>query len=495
VGNLELPDIVVVVMDCVQSHEFEAALDSGSGALSGLRAESMVFPKAASVAPWTLPSHASLFSGLYPWEHGCHGKGLLQLPPQVARLPQWLKALGYRTYSASGNPIIGASYGLLNGFDRAAWGEWWERVYRVLDVPPNLYDGSRDPPTNGGSHDLQRRVGRTVALAGQRAPFTLALSDALLRQMKRSDPDLFASMNPWIEPTLERWLEASSDIAPIFCFVNFIDAHEPYLDPGAGPRGERRWWKSLRIPQDSLALLAGESRLTAEDSDLLRNMYRRSVRRLARRVEQLVRRLQKRGRWRDTLFLLTSDHGQAFGEGGVVWHGLRADEAELRVPLWLKLPGDNAPAREGVGWASPLDVAATVLRATGQSRPELRHSVPLQDLVDRERPEPLLSASDGVTWNEPLCARLTPARLAELDRIFGVAYLGNGKVVTEVASGATQAYDVTQDPECRNDLWPTHRARFEPLAEHARAAGEALLRSPTPARTAVEERLHTWGYL
>jgi arylsulfatase A-like enzyme len=495
VGNLDLPDIVVVVMDCVEAREFDRALETGAGALSDLRSQSIVFPRTASVAPWTLPSHASLFSGLYPWEHGCHGRGVLRLPPQIARIPQWLGPLGYRTFSLSGNPIIGASYGFLDGFDRAAWGEWWERVYRVLDAPPNVYDGSKPPPENGGSQGLQRRVGRAMTLGGQRAPFTLALSDALLRRLKRLDPDLSPSLNPWIEPTLERWLASPDEARPFFCFVNFIDAHEPYLDPGDGSNGSWNWWRSLRIPQDSLALLSGELPLSGEDSELLRAMYRRSVRRLAQRVGRLVRRLQDLGRWHNTLFILTSDHGQAFGEGGVVWHGLRADEAELRIPLWAKLPGDELPAREGLGWASPLDIGATILRVTGQSKPSLTHSVPLQELAVRERPEPLLSASDGVTWNAPLCARLPTARVAELDRIFGAAYWGDAKVVTDVSSGVTHAYDLTQDRDCQNDLWPAQPARFEPLAEKARAAGLALLRAPAPVRTAVEERLHTWGYL
>ena len=493
--DTELPDIVVVVMDCVRTKEFNDAVDRDIAGLADLRTESVSFRSAASVAPWTLPAHASLFSGLYPWEHGCHGKGVLQLPPQITRIPQWLKPLGYRTYSVSGNPIIGASYGFLDGFDRAAWGEWWERAYRVLEAPPNMYEGPQPPSRVATAPSLPRRVARTFTTAAQRTPFTLALDDSLLHHLKQMDPEVSGSLNPWIEPTLQRWLKTDGDGAPTFSFVNFIDAHEPYLNPGNGSSKPYQWWKSLRIPQDSLALLSGEFELTDEDSELLRNMYQNSVQRLARRVGRLVQFLKGRGRWRNTLFLLTSDHGQAFGEGGVVWHGLRADEEELRVPLWIKFPGDIRPASQGVGWASPLDAAATILQATGQPHAGLPHSIPLQELTSRERPEPLLAASDGVTWNAPLCARLSSARVADLDRIFGAGYLGDSKVIIDVGTGSTRAYDIAADPGCHNDTWPAVRTRMETLVSLARAAGLAVLKSPVPAHSVVEDRLHAWGYM
>lgn len=254
------PDIVVVVMDCVQATEFSRALGTDGGALSELRTESVLFPRAASVAPWTLPSHASLFSGLYPWEHGCHGKGALQLSPKIARIPQWLKRLGYRTYSVSGNPIISPSYGLVDGFDRAAWGEWWERAYRVLETPPNLYEGSEVPSRANAAQSRRRRIARTLTVAAQRAPFIMAATDTILRRLKGLDRDITGSINPWIEPTLGRWLANSPDPSPFFCFINFIDAHEPYLEVAGRPEGSN-WWRCLRIPQDSLALLSMDVRL------------------------------------------------------------------------------------------------------------------------------------------------------------------------------------------------------------------------------------------
>lgn len=490
------PDIVVVVLDCVTSREFDLATSAGTGPLSELRSESVRFPRAAAVAPWTLPSHASLFTGLYPWEHGCHGKGVLQLPALVERVPQWLQRTGYRTYSVSGNPLVGSNYGLIDGFDRAAWGEWWERAFRVLAAPPNRHEGPAAPPREYHPPGRRRRAASLLTVAAQRAPFALAASGSLLRRLKRIAREEPGAMNLWIEPTVRSWLGESASAVPSFLFVNFIDAHEPYLTLPAGAAGLIERWRNLGIPQDSLALLSEPSPLGTEDQRRLRAMYRASVGRLVTRVGRLVRFLQDRGRWDDTLFILTSDHGQAFGEGGVVWHGLRPDEAELRVPLWVKWPRGERPAPEGAGWASPLDVAATVLEAVGRPRARPAHSFPLLELAVGPRPEPLLAVSDGVTWNGPLCARLSTARVAELDRLYGVAYWGDRKVVCDISAHRTQVFDLSADPECLQDLARTDAGPLEAAAIQARQAGSALLERPAVAgEPGVEGRLRAWGYM
>ena len=373
------PNILVVVMDCVRASDFPGGSHPvPMPFVEDLRRRSVTFPRAVSVAPWTLPSHASLFTGLYPWEHGCHGRGSLTLHPRFTRLAELLGSEGYRSVSLSGNPIISPFYRLVDGFDQAEWGEWWEQVHRTKSRPSHTYAAASDGQVPEVPVLSRRdKAGRTLKTALTRVPSVLALGESILRRTVDPTGRWVGTMNPWVEPQLETWLARQPPERPTFCFINLIDAHEPYLlDPAAAP-SLREWWRSMRIAQDVLALLAGPTLPSPADLELLHLLYRNAIASLDRRLERIVDIFRAAGRWENTLLVLTSDHGQAFGEHGMVWHGVRTDEEMLRVPLILRLPHDELAGTTGVGWASPMDTLATVLRAAGSGRQgaELRRPV------------------------------------------------------------------------------------------------------------------------
>ena len=334
-----------------------------------LRQQSVTFPRAVSVAPWTLPSHASLFTGLYPWEHGCHGRGTLRLDPRFSRLAQMLRPEGYRSLSLSANPMISPFYGLVDGFDIAEWGGWWEQVYRTKISPPRAYE----PPEHGQAPERPPRskrahVARMVKTILTRVPSILAVGDSVMRHTVDPNGERVGNMNPWIEPELRRWLGRQPADRPTFSFINLIDAHEPYLLDPANAESLWTWWQYMRIPQDILALLATSKPPPAMELERLHSLYRRAFTVLDRRLQRIVNIYQEAGRWKNTLFLLTSDHGQAFGEHGMIYHGVRTDEEMLRVPLLLRLPNDELAGAVGTGWASPMDAVPTVLRRSMSRR-------------------------------------------------------------------------------------------------------------------------------
>ncbi|MCI4340719.1 MAG: sulfatase-like hydrolase/transferase, partial [Thermoplasmata archaeon] len=134
------PNVLVIVMDCVRAPEFSVGSETLSGMpyCTGLARESIDFRRAVAPASWTIPSHASLFTGLYPWDHRLHSRGAPQLPAGLPDLAASLSASGYRTASFSSNPFVSDLSGLTRGFETAAWGGWWERYARHLrlDRPP-----------------------------------------------------------------------------------------------------------------------------------------------------------------------------------------------------------------------------------------------------------------------------------------------------------------------------------------------------------------------
>jgi arylsulfatase A-like enzyme len=488
------PNILIVVMDCVRASDFPGGSQPvRMPFVEGLARDSVVFPFAASVAPWTLPSHASLFTGLYPWEHGCHGRGHLTLDPRFARLAQVLRSAGYRSLSLSGNPIISPYYGLVDGFDRAEWGEWWEQVHRRKSTPSHSYEPSDDGRVLEVPLLSQRdRAGRMVKTLLTRVPSLLALGDGVARRTVDPEGRRLGNMNPWVEPELTRWLDRQPGDQPTFSFINLIDAHEPYLLDPANATSLRAWWRSMRIPQDVLALLAGPALPSPEDLDRLHDLYRSSIGVLDRRLERIVEIYRNANRWQNTLFLLTSDHGQAFGEHGMVWHGVRTDEEMLRVPLILRLPNDELGGAVGTGWASPLDALPTALEAAGLPPGDPVSGVSLRGLVGADRTQPLFSVGDGTEWNRTFMEHLTPGRQAELNLFSIAAYIGSIKIVVNASTSAVRGYDLSSGHPTEVS---TDRPELLDVVQRARQAAVALLNpTSTPISTETDERLRSWGY-
>jgi arylsulfatase A-like enzyme len=491
------PDVLVMVLDCVRASDFPGGSAAvPMPAVERLRARAVAFPRAVSVAPWTLPSHASLFTGLYPWEHGCHGRGSLRLDARFPRLADTLRRHGYRTASFSGNPIISPFYGLADGFDLSEWGEWWEQVHRAKSSPSHRFEAGADGRMpEAPALSFRDRAGRAVKTMMTRYPATLALTDAAARRIVDPARTRPGAMNLWIEDDLTAWLRAQPKVRPTFVFVNSIDAHEPYLLDPSDASSLSDWWRHMRVPQDVLALLASESPPPPEDLARLKDLYRRAIARLDRRIERLVQIYRDAGRWDNTLFVLTSDHGQAFGEHGMIWHGVRTDEEMLRIPLVVRFPHDAHAGQVGVGWASPMDVPATALELAGIAPDGPQTGVSLARLASGPRPRTLLSAGDGTEWNRPFMEQLTPRRRAELNLFSIAAYSGDVKVVVDALSGEVRAYRLENGGLRELDRGRPDDPAVPGLETEARTAAAALLQPASPGlSSAVDERLRSWGY-
>jgi arylsulfatase A-like enzyme len=251
----------------------------------------------------------------------------------------------------------------------------------------------------------------------------------------------------------------------------------------------------MRIPQDPLALFDRDKPLAMEDLARLHELYRATFETIDRRLDRIHTIFNDANRWDNCMVILTSDHGQCFGEHGMYWHGVRTDEEMLRVPLWLRLPHGELGGTEGAGWASPLDAFATSLEAAEIEVSKTQSGFSLVQLATETRPSPLMAAGDGTEWNEPFCHRLAPARLAELNQFSIAVYADGRKVIVPLPEGPIRSFDVSIYPPQEERLGSDEIKVLGPILESARVAGRALLRSPIgQVNTEVEERLRGWGY-
>jgi len=493
------PNLLVVVMDCVRASDFPGGSEPVEGMTftEELLRESTVFQKAVSVAPWTIPAHASLFTGMNPWEHGCHAQASLTLREDIPRLAALLSNSGYATMSLSANPFISSAFGLVAGFERAVWGGWWESYARLpREIPP---DGLNVRP--GGSGALLRRLRRSPLGAAMlqrmddvyRYPLLLDSANRVLQHLRAPGHVGDVMVSPWIEPTFARWIRETPVNKPIFAFVNLVDAHEPYYADPSVIRSTRDWVSYARSRQDHVAYAAGSWSLDSDRARQLHQLYRASIRRIDRRLQTLASLLEAEGRWDSTTVVLTSDHGQAFGEHGVLFHMFRPDEPELRIPLIYR-GSKSRRGRLARGWASLIDVAPTLLGEASVHPPTTMSGTPLERLVDGDRPGPVLAMSDGLVFGH-VRTRFRGPRRERFDRCWGVAYQGDRKVVVDSSDGVKVEYDVVLDYLERAGRTDGGRAAEDPLADAAREVARRM-RASVPAAPSedLEDRLRSWGY-
>ena len=308
--------------------------------LQELAARGVQFDVAFATSSWTLPSHASLFTGRWPHKLGVDWTSPLR--PDVRTLAEHLATRGYDTAGFVANlDYCGRETGLARGF--AHYEDYpinpWETFSRYLALGLRLKPPSLIPALNGL---VERYCGYRPALffhAHEHAKDAAAVNRAFL---------------DWLD-----WQRVRR--RPFFAFLNFNDAHPPYEvpDPSVAGFGLR---PSSQHDFETLGgwNLLGKPSFDPRDVRMTTDVYDDSIAHLDRNLEVLLQELDHRGVLRDTLVIVTSDHGEHLGDHGLFFHGCSLYRQLVQIPLVIAGPG--VPAGRAV--ADPVssrDVPATLV--------------------------------------------------------------------------------------------------------------------------------------
>lgn len=327
------PNILLIILDTVRAdhlglYGYERATTPN---LDSLAARGTVFDKAIAPAPWTLPSHASMLTGRRPtelstdWERPLDGTH-----PTLAEV---LSRHGYVTSGFVANLLYTSRwFGLARGFAH--------------------YD---DYPRSIGQTVLSSSLGRELARRGILHRLT-GSDDVLNRKRARRVTDDFLS-----------WLDRR-DRRPYFAFLNYFDAHEPYLPPAPydekfGASGPRPLERTGGLRHDARAWRPRKWESSNREIRLDRNAYDGAIAYIDANLGRLVRELEARGELDETVILVTSDHGEHLGEHGLFGHLNSLYSPLLRVPLVVMGPG--IPHRRVEAVAGLRHLAATVADLAG----------------------------------------------------------------------------------------------------------------------------------
>jgi arylsulfatase A-like enzyme len=415
------PNVLLIIWDTVRGASLSLLGHDRptSPNLEALAATGVTFERAIATAPWTLPSHASMLTGAYP--HRTSASWTTPLDDALPTLAEVLARRGYATGAFAANVLyVQWENGLDRGFSRF-------EDYRVTP-------GQALMSTGLGRRLITGRFGWETGMAVR-----------LLDYRQFVGRKLGAQVN---EDFLE-WRDDAGD-RPWFAMLNYFDAHLPYVppEPFAGRFG---------VPRPQTSLLDRIRREYERDGfwdmpapELAAEVaaYEESIAYMDAQLDVLIDSLDAHGELDNTLIIVTSDHGEEFGEHGDFEHGTNLYMEQLHVPLVVSMPGE-VPA--GVRVTEPVSIAAipaTVMQLIGERADTTFAAVPLTE-----------AWKEGVA-TAPALAELTPGlsptqrmRALVLDELH---YIRN-------PDGGEELYDWAADPAEQFDL--AAEARLAPRRE------------------------------
>ncbi len=445
------PTIVLISLDTLRPGRLGVYGNSPdvSPSLDAFAREAVVFDDALSVAPWTLPSHMTMLTGLDPIAHGVRWSAN-RLSSKVETVAELLSAAGYTTAAFADGGFVGTGWGLEDGF-------------------ASFDSKHRDEQGRTGFARYLDQACQWLRSSGDKPLFLFLHSFDVHAPYDECSPELLTKFRA--RPTPDGELD-----------------HELYKGSHTGIATEMRMANYQRI------------------SELL-NDYDAGVHEVDLAVEQVFRTLRELGRWDDALVIVTSDHGESFYDQRLwVGHGVNLTDDEIKVPLLVKFPGNEGANTRIATLVDTVDLAPTLLDAAAVAPSPVMQGSSLRALVrggKRSRSYAFghtvngeryflvrgdLKYITGTTLNpfQIIRPHLEPRNPTVVDEMLpGGEYVrklaGGGERVSRYSEAAdvfgfadlialdARLYDRRADPHERTDL-------SDSRADDARRMGEALLR-------------------
>jgi arylsulfatase A-like enzyme len=436
------PNIVLVTIESTRADHVGAYgyARATTPALDALASQATLFEDASAVTSWTLPSHASIFTGLYPAAHGVVAYDH-RLDDSQTTLAEVLHDSGYQTAAVVSGPFL--------------------RSIRNLDQGFELYDQSVTHPD------------------GSRA----AHDDVT---------------NPEVERLAEQFLRSGRDPErPFFLFLYLWDVHYDYIPP---PPFDTMFVPPDAEPVDVRGYEVGgevSAGSTAAQMEYVLAEYDGEIAATDALLGRLFGVLEELGLWDETAVVVTADHGEEFFEHGHKGHRNNLYRESLHVPLIVKLPGRHRASRSTEP-VSLVDLFPTILRIAGVQEIPYQHGRSLFDpAASGTRP---LFFELKTEWEATDPATGEPGVVSDL---WLAVRDGDRKLVLARNEGMRELYDVARDPGERTPLGPEHAAEIVELDEEIGAVLETMKRdarrfsrsAPIELTPEEEERLRSLGYL
>lgn len=316
------PNILLIVVDTLRADHLSTygyAQDTSPN-LSHIAGQGVTFDSAIAPASWTVPSHASMLTGLYPHTHHTE-KDYDILAGDWPTVGEVLLSKGYRTAAFSANiSNFNRSHGLARGFAH------FEDYFGFK--PTSLF---------------------TPAALGHRMKLWL-------RRFSPGAPLFGRQRADEINRHALAWIDR--DRRPFFIMLNYLDVHDPYRPP----EPYRHAFTTEKNPGGRISLLFDQ--VYMPDAKALAGevaAYDGGIRYVDDQIENLMDALKKRGVLDNTIVIITSDHGEAFGEHNLILHKNSLYREVIHVPLIVWNPKVVPEGRHISHPVSLVDIPRTLI--------------------------------------------------------------------------------------------------------------------------------------
>jgi arylsulfatase A-like enzyme len=464
------PNVILLVMDAVRADHLSLYGYSRSTAanLQKFADSATLYTHCFAVSDMTLATHASLFTGLYPEWHGAHyapptfpnGR---PLPHATRTLSTILSKAGYVTLGIAANKYyLTPEFGLGQGFDYydARW------PIPAIEMPAEVWQRTAHPEQFSQSF---RRV------------LSYVLETANLDRDKRTSADLNAE-------ALRLIGSAAKAKRPFFLFVNYMEAHTPYI-PGSEFRdryaGRDRHFTQFDMEDLTRAVRARKRLPTPHERDHLISQYDAGITQLDASIGRFIQQLKDRGVYDNSLIIVTSDHGETFGERYRLEHSSSVYQDQIAVPLIIKFPYSGEKRVVDTD-ASQVDILPTILAAvslplvSGVQGADLRQ-------IGTTGDRPLFSTSF-----QPFFSTVAPS----MKRTAYAIVSGSHKLIVSTR-GSTELFDLASDRNEHSDISRAHPATVKELREVLDAHIRSAPKEQTHSTVSNDDlqRLKSLGYV
>jgi arylsulfatase A-like enzyme len=453
------PNVVLITLDTVRADHLSVygyERPTTPGLLDFWRRGAVRYTRAYSTSDMTLSSHASIFTGLLPSDHGAHRRGSApdtRMRPQLDTLASRLRRAGFATLGiASNTAYLTDRFGFAAGFD------YYDvrRPLRLTAPFPDYFIGGRF-------------VNWLLAMAGPNAQTSYRPAGDIIDQASRV-------LRPF-----------ENGRSPFFLFLNLMDAHTPMVAPAQyrrafGVRDQAFYW--LRDYEKLAdAVNTGQRAIADDEHANLVASYDAAIASMDAQLGRFFSELRHLGLFENSLIVVTSDHGELFGRSGAMGHdGIGIAPGLLRVPLLVKYPRGFSPSDTDRP-VSGIDLYPTILDLCGVSIPR-GEGRSLLAPVPFERP--VFFESFESAW------------LAALDPRFRGdergALIGERLIATTSRAAMPSRWTADVMPSAASRAADRNLDHAYAVLRRLEAEGAADTERPMPSR-ALLERLRSVGYI
>lgn len=391
------PNVIIIVMDTVRQDHLSCYgyKRDTSPNLDQLKRGSRIYYNAYSTSCWTSSAHASLFTGLYPIVHKTTQENW-RMSDRLKTLAEIFSTSGYETVGIVENPMLSKYFNFDQGF--SMYHETWIRSYK----------------------------------------------DRIIKWFTNENSAFIL---------FKRTLKKRDKRKPFFMFINFIEPHSPY-NSSQQFYGKFLSDRSLQCEENMVRrYFLGKIFFNQHELQHLNELYDAEILYVDYWIGKMIDELKKRDLWNNTIFIVTSDHGENIGDHGMMDHIFCLYESTIKIPLIIHYPQLFPCNSEDYNIVQLTDIFPTLLKIVGIDTKKYYYQG--CDLLERNLKEEKIGFYEYYYPKQVIEYFREPdrenARLKKYKRRLRAVIMNNLKLIWG-SDGNHELYDLAKDPDEKDNL-------------------------------------------